>query len=250
MDRNLVGRVAMVTGAAEGMGFAIARRLGQAGARVALIDVNSTGVAQAAQELQGEGLDTAPFTADVSDEVSVSDVVRAVEQQLGTIEILVNNAGISGGSARVQDLETTVWDRVIAVNLRGVFLSCRAVLPGMHRLGRGKIVNIASIAGKEGNPLLSAYSASKAGVIGFTKSLAKEVATSGIIVNAISPAVIQTRILDQLSRETIDYMVSRIPMGRTGRPEEVAALVHWLAGDDCSFTTGQCVDLSGGRATY
>jgi 3-oxoacyl-[acyl-carrier protein] reductase len=232
------------------MGFAIARRLGQAGARVAMVDLNSAGVAQAAAALRGEGLDAAPFTADVSDELSVTEMVHAVEQQLGTIEILVNNAGISGGSAKVQDLETTVWDRVIAVNLRGVFLCCKAVLPGMHQLGRGKIVNIASIAGKEGNPLLSAYSASKAAVIGFTKSLAKEVATSGIIVNAISPAVIQTRILDQLSKETIDYMVSRIPMGRTGKPEEVAALVHWLAGDDCSFTTGQCIDLSGGRATY
>ncbi|HWE64625.1 MAG TPA: SDR family NAD(P)-dependent oxidoreductase, partial [Chloroflexota bacterium] len=155
-----------------------------------------------------------------------------------------------GGSVEVQDFPIADWDRTIAVNLRGVFLCCRAVLPDMESVGRGRIVNVASIAGKEGNPRLSAYSASKAAVIGFTKSLAKEVVQKNIIVNAISPAVIQTRILEQVSRETVDYMVSRIPMGRTGRPEEVAALVHWLSSDECSFTTGQCVDISGGRATY
>jgi 3-oxoacyl-[acyl-carrier protein] reductase len=138
----------------------------------------------------------------------------------------------------------------MAINVRGVFLCCRAVLPDMIEAGYGRIVNVASIAGKEGNPRLSAYSASKAAVIGFTKSLAKEVAKQGIIVNAVSPAVIQTRILDQVSPETVSYMIERIPMGRVGQPQEVAALVHWLAGDDCTFTTGQCVDISGGRATY
>lgn len=177
-------------------------------------------------------------------------MMDSVHRELGPVEILVNNAGITGGAADVQDFDIAAWDRTIAVNLRGVFLCCRAALPDMLSGGRGRIVNVASIAGKEGNPRLSAYSASKAAVIGFTKSLAKEVAQKNIIVNAISPAVIQTRILDQVPQETIDYMVSRIPMGRTGKPEEVAALVHWLAGDDCTFTTGQCIDISGGRATY
>ena len=250
MERNLEGRVAIVTGAAEGVGYAIAMRLGHAGAHVAIVDIDGEGATRAATALAAEGLRVAPFVADVADEGSVASMVMAVAEQLGPVQILVNNAGITGGSLEVQDLDVAAWDRVMAVNVRGVFLCCRAVLPGMLERRQGKIVNIASIAGKEGNPRLSAYSASKAAVIGFTKSLAKEVATKGIIVNAISPAVIQTRILDQLSKETVDYMVSRIPLGRTGRPEEVAALVHWLAGDECSFTTGQCVDLSGGRATY
>jgi NAD(P)-dependent dehydrogenase (short-subunit alcohol dehydrogenase family) len=177
-------------------------------------------------------------------------MMETVHHALGPVAILVNNAGITGGSAKVQDFDAATWDRTIAVNLRGVFLCCRAVLPDMLSAGYGRIVNVASIAGKEGNPGLSAYSASKAAVIGFTKSLAKEVAQTGVIVNAISPAVIQTEILSQLAQETVDYMVSRIPMGRTGRPEEVAALVAWLASDECTFTTGQCIDISGGRATY
>jgi len=250
MERNLEGRVALVTGAAEGVGYAIATRLGRAGAHVAMVDIDGEAATRAASALAAEGLRVAPFAADVADEASVAAMAIAVAGQLGPVAILVNNAGITGGSLEVQDLDVASWDRVMAVNVRGVFLCCRAVLPGMLERRQGKIVNIASIAGKEGNPRLSAYSASKAAVIGFTKSLAKEVATKGIIVNAVSPAVIQTRILDQVSKETVDYMVSRIPMGRTGQPEEVAALVHWLASDECSFTTGQCVDLSGGRATY
>ena len=250
MERNLEARVALVTGAAEGVGYAIATRLGRAGAHVAMVDIDGEAATRAASALAAEGLRVAPFAADVADEASVAAMAIAVAGQLGPVAILVNNAGITGGSLEVQDLDVASWDRVMAVNVRGVFLCCRAVLPGMLERRQGKIVNIASIAGKEGNPRLSAYSASKAAVIGFTKSLAKEVATKGIIVNAISPAVIQTRILDQVSKETVDYMVSRIPMGRTGRPEEVAALAHWLASDECSFTTGQCVDLSGGRATY
>jgi 3-oxoacyl-[acyl-carrier protein] reductase len=187
---------------------------------------------------------------DVADEGAVQKMVQEVEQRLGAAEILVNNAGIGAGAADVQDFDIAVWDRIIAVNLRGVFLCCRFVLPGMLARGRGRIVNVASIAGKEGNPRMSAYSASKGGVIAFTKSLAKEVAQKNIYVNAISPAVIQTRILEQLPASAVSYMTERIPMGRVGRPEEVAALIHWLASDECSFTTGQCVDISGGRATY
>jgi 3-oxoacyl-[acyl-carrier protein] reductase len=250
MERNLEGRVALVTGGAEGIGLAISRRLALAGARVAIADLNPTALELATETLTAEGLTVAGFTADVSQPQSVHDLAAAVESRWGTAEILVNNAGITGGSTEVRDFDPAVWDQVFAVNARGVFLCCQAVLPGMLAAKRGRIVNIASIAGKEGNPRLSAYSASKAAVIGFTKALAKEVAREGILVNAISPAVIQTRILDQVSQATRDYMIERIPMGRVGQPEEVAALVHWLAGDDCSFTTGQCVDISGGRATY
>jgi NAD(P)-dependent dehydrogenase (short-subunit alcohol dehydrogenase family) len=250
MERNLEGRIALVTGGAEGIGLAIARRLASAGARTAIADLNASVLMESVAALRGEGLEAAGFSADVSSTESVADLVRAVQAHWGAVEILVNNAGITGGSTEVRDFDPEVWDQVFAVNARGVFLCCRAVLPGMEALGRGRIINVASIAGKEGNPRLSAYSASKAAVIGFTKSLAKEVATQNILVNAISPAVIQTRILDQVSQATRDYMISRIPMGRVGQPEEVAALVHWLASDDCSFTTGQCLDISGGRATY
>ncbi|HVA90189.1 MAG TPA: SDR family NAD(P)-dependent oxidoreductase [Chloroflexota bacterium] len=250
MERNLEGRIALVTGGGEGIGLAIARRLALAGARVAIADLNPTALEQATGTLTDEGLTVAGFTANVSQPQSVHTLAAAVERHWGAVEILVNNAGITGGSTEVRDFDPAVWDEVFAVNARGVFLCCQAVLPGMLAAKRGRIVNVASIAGKEGNPRLSAYSASKAAVIGFTKSLAKEVAREGILVNAISPAVIQTRILDQVSQATRDYMIGRIPMGRVGQPEEVAALVHWLSGDDCSFTTGQCVDISGGRATY
>ena len=250
MERDIEGRVALVTGAAEGIGFSIAQRLARAGAHVAIADIDADAAASAVERLASEGARAVPVGVDVADEQAVAAMLEAVHGALGPVEILVNNAGITGGAADVQDFDIAAWDRTIAVNLRGVFLCCRAVLPDMLAAGRGKIVNVASIAGKEGNPRLSAYSASKAAVIGFTKSLAKEVAEQGIIVNAISPAVVRTAILDQMPQTTIDYMVSRIPMGRTGRPEEVAALVHWLSGDDCSFTTGQCIDISGGRATY
>lgn len=250
MERNLIGRVAIVTGAAEGIGLAIAQRLAAAGARVAVADVDEAGAQRAADQLNANDGSATAVAVDVADEQSVQTMVKQVKQALGPPEILVNNAGVTGGSHEVWELDAATWKQVVAVNLTGVFLCCHFVVPEMLSLGRGHIVNVASIAGKEGNPRLSAYSASKAGVIGFTKSLAKEVAQRNIYVNAISPAVIQTRILDQMTPETVQYMVDRIPMGRVGQPEEVAALVHWLASDDCSFTTGQCVDISGGRATY
>jgi NAD(P)-dependent dehydrogenase (short-subunit alcohol dehydrogenase family) len=250
MERYLDGRIAIVTGAAQGIGFAVAHRLARAGAQVAVADVNVIRAAEAAAKIAGEGLRAQPIGVDVSDEAAVGAMIATVHHEMGPIAILVNNAGVTGGTARVEEIALSAWDRTIAVNLRGVFLCCRAVLPDMRAAHYGRIVNVASIAGKEGNPGLAAYSASKAAVIGFTKSLAKEVAQEGIIVNAISPAVIQTEILDQLAQETIDYMVSRIPLGRTGTPEEVAALIGWLVGDECTFTTGQCIDISGGRATY
>jgi len=250
VERNLVGRVAIVTGAAEGIGFAVARRLAAAGARVAIADIDAAAARRAAARITQDGGAALGVAADVADERAVQEMVRQVRDELGDAEILVNNAGIVGDTNDVQDFAIDAWDRALAVNLRGVFLCCRFVLPGMQAKGRGRIVNVASIAGKEGNPRMCAYSASKAGVIGFTKSLAKEVARQNILVNAVAPAVIATRLSDELEPSVLAYMVERIPMGRVGQPEEVAALIHWLCGDECSFTTGQCLDISGGRATY
>ncbi len=250
MERNLVGRVAIVTGAAEGIGFAAARRLAKAGAHVAIADIDPAAARRAAELIARDGDAALGVEADVADERAVQEMVRHVRDELGDADILVNNAGIVGDTNDVQDFAIDAWDRALAVNLRGVFLCCRFVLPGMRAKGRGRIVNVASIAGKEGNPRMCAYSASKAGVIGFTKSLAKEVARQNILVNAVAPAVIATRLSDELAPSVLAYMVERIPMGRVGQPEEVAALIHWLCGEDCSFTTGQCLDISGGRATY
>ena len=187
---------------------------------------------------------------DITQAASVARAVEEVRERFGHIDILVNNAGIAGRAAPLWEQTEEDWQRILAVNLTGVFHCCRAVIPQMRTRRYGRIVNIASIAGKEGNPNMTGYSATKAGVIAFTKSLGKEVATEGICVNAVAPAVVRTRILDQLTEQQIAYMTERIPMKRTGTPEEVAAVVHFLASPDCSFVTGQCYDASGGRATY
>ncbi len=233
----------MVTGAATGIGEAIARRLSVAGARVAIADIDADGARLASQGIPN----SFPVTIDIR---SADSVKNAVAEAGGRIDVLVNNAGIGGKAAPLWEQTEEDWNLIIGINLTGVFHCCRAVLGGMRERRYGRIVNIASVAGKEGNPNMTGYSATKAGVIGFTKSLAKEVATEGICVNAVSPAVIRTRILDQLTPEQIDYMTQRIPMKRTGTPEEIAAVVHFLASPDCSFVTGQCYDASGGRATY
>jgi len=238
-----------VTGGARGIGFAAARRLLDSGARVALWDVDGDRLAKAEQALGG-GDRVTTAVVDVTDSASIERGRDQTTAALGGLDILVNNAGVAGLSAKVVDMPDEEWRRVIEVDLTGVFLCTKAVLPTMISGGYGRIVNVASIAGKEGNPNASPYSAAKAGVIALTKSVAKETVGTGIICNCITPAVIETEILEQVSQEHIDYMVSRIPLGRTGKAEEVAALIAWLASEECSFSTGAVFDISGGRATY
>jgi 3-oxoacyl-[acyl-carrier protein] reductase len=244
---SLAGQTAIVTGAAAGIGEAIARRFAAAGAIVAVADLNIAGAREVAASI---GTSALAVSLDVTDPASVRNAVVEVLAQTGGVEILVNNAGIGGKAAPLWEQTEDDWERIIAINMTGVFNCSKAVIEHMRERKYGRIVNIASIAGKEGNPNMTGYSATKAAVIGFTKSLAKEVATDNICVNAVSPAVVHTKILDQLTVAQVDYMTQRIPMRRTGQPEEIAAVVHFLASPDCSFVTGQCYDASGGRATY
>ena len=240
----------MVTGAARGIGAGIARRLARAGASVVVADSNRRGAEATAEQLRADGLQAFAVEVDVSDSASVRDAAEIVLDRQGRIHALVCNAGIAGKALPTWEQSDQDWQSVIDVNTSGVFYCCRAVLPSMLEHGYGRIVNIASLAGKEGNPNMVAYSASKAGVIALSKSIAKETALHDICVNAISPTVIRTPILDQITEEQVSYMTSRIPKARTGTVEEVAAVAHFLVSPDCSFVTGQCYDVSGGRATY
>ncbi len=243
---SLAKQVAVVTGSGQGIGEAIARRLGSAGARVAVLDVRQDAANATAAAVGGIALE-----CNVGSPESVERAMAEVRRELGPIDILVNNAGITGRTVPLWELNEKDLDEVYQVNLRGVFITCRVVIKEMLERGYGRILNVASIAGKEGNPTLIPYSATKAAVIGLTKALAKEVAGKGdITVNSISPAVIHTKILDTIAPETVKYMISKIPMGRVGTVTEVAALVHYLVSREASFTTGQCYDISGGRATY
>jgi NAD(P)-dependent dehydrogenase (short-subunit alcohol dehydrogenase family) len=243
---RLDGKVALVTGGGQGIGAAICARLAAAGAKVAVFDLNAARAQRTAHEIGGLAV-----AGDITSETDVDTALDEIKEQLGPVDLLVNNAGITGKSAKLWELTLADWKQVMDINVLGAVVCCKAIVPGMRERKFGRIVNIASIAGKEGNPALGPYSASKAAVIAFTKSLAKELVQQGdITVNSIAPAVIHTPILDGLPTTTVDYMVSRIPMGRTGKPEEVAALVHFLVSAEASFTTGQCYDISGGRATY
>ena len=238
-DHRFFGRVAFVTGAASGIGAATAHRLLAEGAKVATFDLNNSDVAG--------GL---ALTGDVSASADVTAAVATATAELGPIDVLVCSAGVSGNSLRTQDVTDEEWKKVMAINADGVFWCNRAVAPGMAERGYGRIVNVASIAGKEGNPMAAAYSASKAAVIALTKAVGKDFARTGVSVNCIAPAVIETAMLGDMSQEHIDYMVEKIPMGRMGKAEEVAALICWLASEECSFSTGATYDISGGRAVY
>ena len=246
---DLHQRVAIITGGARGIGRSIAERLLASGARVSLWDIDAAALVEAASELGAPGA-VHTVAVNLADLASVQAAAEATAAAFGKIDILVNNAGITGGNAKTWQLDPADWRRVMELNLNGPFYCCHSVVPHLLNNGYGRIVNIASIAGKEGNPNAAHYSASKAGVIALTKSLGKELATAHITVNAIAPAVIATDILKQMTQSHIDYMLSKIPMGRFGKKEEAAALVAWICSEECSFTTANVFDLSGGRATY
>jgi 3-oxoacyl-[acyl-carrier protein] reductase len=243
---DLKGRIAIVTGGARGIGLATAERMVASGASVVLWDVDQAALDDAVAKLGGSARSR---VVELTDEQDVKDAT-AEALSGGGIDILVNNAGITGGNARTWELEPEVWRRTVEVNLNAPYLVCRAVVPAMLDAGYGRIVNVASIAGKEGNPNASHYSASKAGLIAFTKSLVNELAGTGVLVNSITPAAARTAIFDQMSQEHIDFMLSKIPLGRFVEPAEIAAMIAWLSSEDCSFTTGGVFDISGGRAVY
>jgi 2-dehydro-3-deoxy-L-rhamnonate dehydrogenase (NAD+) len=246
---DLKGRVAIITGGARGIGYAAAERMLASGASVVIWDIDQKALDGAKASLGKLGT-VSGDVVELTDEASIGAATKAAVARHGKIDILVNNAGITGGNAKLWELAPEVWRRVVEVNLVGPYLTCRAVVPEMLKSGYGRIVNIASIAGKDGNPNASHYSASKAGLIGLTKSLAKELATSNILVNCITPAAAKTEIFNQMKQEHIDFMLSKIPMNRFLQVEEAAAMISWLSSADCAFSTGAVFDLSGGRATY
>jgi 3-oxoacyl-[acyl-carrier protein] reductase len=241
------GRCAVVTGGAAGIGLAVAQRLARSGARVALWDRDAQALARAASAI-GERAHVQ--TLDIADADAVARAAQSTLSALGRIDVLVCSAGITGPNVTAWEYPVEEWRRVFDVNVHGLFYCNRAIVPHMQRNDYGRVVNIASVAGKEGNPNASAYSASKAAVIGLTKSLGKELAKSNVRVNCVTPAAVRTAIFDQMTQQHIDFMLSKIPIGRFGTVEEIAALVCWLASEECSFSTGAVFDLSGGRATY
>jgi len=243
---RFAGRAAVITGGASGLGKAAAARIVAEGGKVALWDLNADALKAAAEEIGASHV----VALDVADADAVSAAAEQTHGLLGGIDILIASAGITGATVPVQDFPLDSWRRVIDINLNGVFYCCRAITPFMLKAGYGRIVNVASVAGKEGNPNASAYSASKAGVIGFTKSLGKELAGKGVIANSLTPATFESPILEQLPQSQVDYMRSKIPMGRLGEVEESAAMVCFMASEECSFTTASTFDTSGGRTTY
>lgn len=248
-QNSLQNRVAVITGGARGIGLAAAKRMLESGASVALWDLDADRLAQTRQQLEALGKVTA-HALDLTDLAAVENAAADTLRQHGKVDILVNNAGITGGNGVTWELDPAVWQQVVQTNLMAPYYTCRVLVPAMLKNGYGRIVNIASIAGKEGNPNASHYSASKAGLIGLTKSLGKELAERNILVNAITPAAAKTEIFDSMSQEHIDYMLSRIPMKRFLAVDEAASMICWLSSEECAFSTGAVFDLSGGRATY
>jgi 3-oxoacyl-[acyl-carrier protein] reductase len=244
---GLKGRVAVITGGAQGIGYCVAERFIACGASVLLWDIDAALLDKARATLGAKAFGA---RVELTDAQAVDQASAAALAQHGRIDILVNNAGITGGNAPTWELPPDIWRRTVEVNLVAPYLTCRAIVPAMIRQGYGRIVNVASVAGKEGNPNASHYSASKAGLIALTKSLGKELATKGVLVNAVAPAAARTAMFEQMKPEFIEYMLSKIPMGRFVEPKEIAAAITWLASEECSFTTASVLDVSGGRATY
>jgi 3-oxoacyl-[acyl-carrier protein] reductase len=242
---DLQGRLAVVTGGAQGIGYATCERMLKSGAEVVIWDIDGARLDEACRGLSALGAVSGQVV-----ELTDDNAVASATSKLARIDVLVNNAGITGGNGSTWELDPAVWRRVIEVNLVAPYLTCRHVVQRMLAAGYGRIVNIASVAGKEGNPNASHYSASKAGLIALTKSLAKETATKGVLVNAVTPAAARTAMFDQMAQSHIDYMLSKIPMGRFLEVHEMAALVTWLASEECSFSTGAVFDITGGRSTY
>tara|TARA_Y100001960_G_scaffold333429_1_gene438491 strand:+ start:596 stop:1345 length:750 start_codon:yes stop_codon:yes gene_type:complete len=247
---SLEGKVAIVTGSATGIGYGISKRLANDGANLVMVDMDANMLEQSASEVSARTREVEISIGDVSEPQTAREAVTKAVDKWGKIDILVNNAGIGGVNGNIWELDVDEMDRVYRTNLRGVFSFCHEVIPHMLEKDYGRIINIASIAGKEGNPRMVPYSSTKAAVIGLTKSIGKELAGTGVLANCITPAVVQTRILEEFTPEQVQYMVDRIPVGRTGEITEIAALVTWLASDECSFSTGAVFDISGGRATY
>ena len=247
---SLEGKVAIVTGSATGIGYGISKRLANDGANLVMVDLDANMLEQSASEVSARTREVEISIGDVSEPQTAREAVTKAVDKWGKIDILVNNAGIGGINGNIWELDVDEMDRVYRTNLRGVFSFCHEVIPHMLEKDYGRIINIASIAGKEGNPRMVPYSSTKAAVIGLTKSIGKELAGTGVLANCITPAVVQTRILEEFTPEQVQYMVDRIPVGRTGEITEIAALVTWLASDECSFSTGAVFDISGGRATY
>jgi 2-dehydro-3-deoxy-L-rhamnonate dehydrogenase (NAD+) len=246
---DLRDRVAIVTGGARGIGYAVAERILRSGGRVSLWDRDRARLDESAGQLSAHG-DVATAAVELTSDSDVQSALRETLGRLGRVDILVNNAGITGGNAPTWELEPAVWRQVLEINLVAPFLLSRAIVPQMLKQGYGRIVNVASVAGKEGNPNASHYSASKAGLIALTKSLAKELATRNILVNCVTPAAARTEMFAQMTPAHIEFMLSKIPMNRFVEPQEIAALICWLASEECSFSTGGVFDISGGRATY
>jgi 3-oxoacyl-[acyl-carrier protein] reductase len=247
---DLTGRSALVTGACRGIGLAVARRLAESGARLALADIRGDAVENVAAELTHQGFEAIAMTGDVGNRDQAEALVESTVTAFGQLDILVNNAGFMGRTAPLWELDDTDWDDVIRVDLTSVFYVSRAAIRHMRSRQKGVIVSVSSIAGKEGTPQLIPYSVAKAGIIAFTKALGKEVIREGIRVNCVAPGVIETPLLDQLPADAVELMLSKAPMGRFGTADEVAAVIHFLASDAASFITAQCYDASGGRATY